>query len=279
MGITKEIIKMQNMNQLFKILLSFLTILFSSSCNANTVVNNRIVTDTIVKINNETDEMLNRTIAEVSGYWYPISYTGSKSQALSQIDIDRFMKMYVFISADTIINFTDTIFDLKYSIDRINTGDYLRMNVDEFYNYKMLDSLISDIFINCKKRDPQKGNIFFTTWSFAYDGTYLLIFQDGVTFLCEKQKSPITFNGLGSMAKEYLLKGYERELNLSYEFFSDPDELVIYDQSKKVIYNSGMQPTRQPVSIRIPLVGVKKLVFKINTKSSKSQWKYEFSFK
>ena len=89
----------------------------------------------------------------------------------------------------------------------------------------------------------------------------------------------LKFSGSGSITKDYILKGTERELNLSYEFFSDPDELIVYDHLKQILYNSGMQSTKEPVFINIPIAGLEKLIFKINTKSSKSQWRYEFSFK
>lgn len=265
------------MNKLFRVFLAILSFLFCSTCSANTIENDVIEASTAKK--NSDGKRLDQVIDELSGYWYPVFNTGGEGQALTQTDIDSFMKMYVFISADSIFDFTDTIFDLSYSIDTINTEDFLRTNVYEFYNYKMLNSSIIDVFINCKKRIPHTRNVFTTTWSFAYDGKYLLIFKDGVTFLCEKQKTSIKFTGSGSMVKEYLLKGKESELKLSYEFFSDPDELIVYDQSGKALYNSGMQSTKQTVSVNIPLVGVEKLVFKINTKSSKSQWRYEFSFK
>jgi hypothetical protein len=267
------------MNKLFRFFLSSLAFLFCSSCNANTVVNDTIAIDTTVKINDKDGKGFNQVIDEISGYWYPISYTGSVGQAWTQADIDSFMKMYVFISADTIFDLTDTIFDLSYSIDTEDTEDFLRTNVYEFYNYQMLNSKIYDVFIRCKQRNFRIGEVFETTRGYAYDGKYLLTFKDGVTFLCEKQKLSTKFTGSGSMVKEYLLKGKERELNLSYEFFSDPDELIVYDQSKRVLYNSGMQSTKEAVSVNIPLAGVEKLVFRINTKSSKSQWRYEFSFK
>lgn len=85
--------------------------------------------------------------------------------------------------------------------------------------------------------------------------------------------------GFGFSKEEFKLSGSEHSLNLTYEFFSEPDELIVYDQFGKEFYNSGMQSTKQPISVSIPLAGIEKLVFRINTKSSKSQWRYEFSFK
>lgn len=264
-----------------RILLVLSTILSLGSCTANTVVNNSSVTDTISKkdIRSDSISIQNQTIAEITGNWYPIFYMESAGQALISDDIDSFMNMFAFVSEDTIVIFGYTFFDLQYSIDTINTNEYLRRSVDEPYKFEMLDSQMSYVFARCSTYSAQNGNSFASTVGFAYDGKYILLIVDGVAFLCERQKTPTILTGSGSVVKEYLLKGQERELKLSYEFFSEPDELIVYDQLKRVLYKSGMQSTKQAVSVSIALDGVEKLVFKINAKSSQSQWRYEYSFK
>lgn len=250
-------------------MIAFLLFILFNSCSANQVQND-ISFNNVAPSNIES----NNALSEIEGYWYPISYTGSVSQALMPKDIDKFMKMHIFISRDTIVDFVDTVFDLNYTIDTVNTKDFLQMNVGEFYKYKMLAPKIKDIFINCKKRDLKKGNIFATTRSFAYDGKYLLTFQDGVTFLCAKRESGIVFNGSGTSVKEFPLTGNEHVLNLSYEFFSDPDELIVYDQDGKELYRSGMKGTKQVEHVAIPVNKVTKLTVKINAEAVASRWKF-----
>jgi hypothetical protein len=256
------------MNYGCKMMVFLLLILFNS-CSANQIQND--ISFNNVTSSNEED---NNIVSEIQGYWYPISYTGSVSQALTPKDIDKFMKMHIFISNDTIINFADTIFDLSYTIDTVNTNDFLRMNVGEFYNYKMLAPNIMDVFIKCKQRSSTSGEVFENTWSFAYDRKYLLAFQDGVTFLCEKRKSSIVFNGSGTTVKELPLTDKEHILNLSYEFFSDPDELIMYDQDGKELYRSGMKGTKQEEHVAIPINKVTKITVKINGEAATSRWKF-----
>jgi hypothetical protein len=71
--------------------------------------------------------------------------------------------------------------------------------------------------------------------------------------------------------KEIFLSGYETELNLSYDFFKNADQLLIEDNNGKEIFSTEMTATR---GVReIPLRGKTKLVLKVTSSQEESRWR------
>lgn len=95
----------------------------------------------------------------------------------------------------------------------------------------------------------------------------------------EKAKIVKEFTGTGITIKEALLTGNETELKLSYEFYKEPDELIVYDQNKKELHRTGMRATTKTETATINLNGVTKLVFKIENKDFNSKWKFGVEIK
>ena len=86
-------------------------------------------------------------------------------------------------------------------------------------------------------------------------------------------------SGVGSMSKDILLSGYETELELSFEFYKEPDELIIYDQNNKVLHRTGIRATTRVETATINLSGITKLVFKIESEEATSKWKISVDVK
>ncbi|NCP61508.1 MAG: hypothetical protein GW839_14620 [Flavobacteriales bacterium] len=85
--------------------------------------------------------------------------------------------------------------------------------------------------------------------------------------------------GTGNQLKEILLSGYETVLKLSYEFYKEPDQLILEDKSGKVLFNTDRIATSKRKTIEIPLKGVTKLVFKISNEQNNSKWKINVEIK
>ncbi len=94
--------------------------------------------------------------------------------------------------------------------------------------------------------------------------------NDSITFYKEVTED---FTGTGSQVKEILLSGYETELKLSYEFYKEPDELIIEDRSGKVLFTTNMVSTSERKTMELSLRGVTKLAFKIRNERTSSKWK------
>jgi hypothetical protein len=83
-----------------------------------------------------------------------------------------------------------------------------------------------------------------------------------------------SYTGTGSITKELKLTGKETTLKLSYEFYKEADELIVYDQNGKELDRTGMQATTKEVTETINIYDVTKLVFKIESKEANSKWKF-----
>jgi hypothetical protein len=97
-----------------------------------------------------------------------------------------------------------------------------------------------------------------------------LCFDGGKEQLCEKYAKAryyeITegYTGAGIQTEEILLSGYETELKLSYDFYKEPNEVVIEDVNGEELFSTDMTSTNGMKTVEIPLRGVTKLVLKVN---------------
>ncbi|WP_293299878.1 hypothetical protein [Pedobacter sp. UBA4863] len=174
----------------------------------------------------------------------------------------------------------DTIVNSEYSIKEEPTEKF---TVRNFQVYKDLGkwfkihcpSLYVINLKNGRSVSGQTGNgIKAYPYEFAYDGTFLYIPIDGSLFRFEKyKKDTVQFVGEGSVVKEIELTGREKQLHLSYEFFTDADELQIFDQNSNMLHSTGIKSTKSKASICIRLQNVTRIIMKINSEMSKSRWK------
>ena len=78
--------------------------------------------------------------------------------------------------------------------------------------------------------------------------------------------------GTGSKTYEIDLEDRQTTIELLYEFYTEPDELLLYDQNGKELFRSGMMKTQKAVSKMINVSGVTKMILKIDTKDANSRW-------
>lgn len=162
----------------------------------------------------------------------------------------------------------DSVFRTDHSL-----GLYLEKLGLDYAEKKSLDSVAMDIANKIPVSNyTNKRGVFASCFEYAEKEFGLTLRNINNDFF-SKQK------GFGNFTQELIIANNYQELIISYEFFSEPDALTIYDQAGKILYNSEMRSTKEAVSVNVPLLGVEKLVFRINTKLSKSRWRYEFSFK
>lgn len=91
----------------------------------------------------------------------------------------------------------------------------------------------------------------------------------------EKVKIVKDYSGTGSSTKELSLTGKETALKLSYEFYKEPDQLIVEDQNGKQLFKTEMTATNGMQTATVPLNGVSKLVFKINSEQPNSKWRFK----
>lgn len=83
------------------------------------------------------------------------------------------------------------------------------------------------------------------------------------------------YSGTGNTVKELQLTGKVTSIKLSYEFYKEPDQLIIEDQNGKQLFKTEMTATNGMQSTTVPLNGVSKLVFKINSEQPNSKWRFK----
>lgn len=160
----------------------------------------------------------------------------------------------------------DSIFQIDHS-----PGLYLEELGLEYEEKRMIDSIARNIADSIPVSNyTNKKGVFASC--FDYAEKLFDVISASQNEVCYKQ------TGYGSTQLELIIKDGIGFVEVTYEFFSEPDELVIYDQLGNVLYRSGMRTTKRPVVINISLIGCEKLVFNIHTKSSKSKWVYDLKF-
>jgi len=105
----------------------------------------------------------------------------------------------------------------------------------------------------------------------------ILVYKSTFFFLrrVENKTQGVSYKGTGSTTKELSLTGNETVLKLSYEFFKDPDQLVIEDQSGKELFKTERLATKGINSTSVKLSGVTKLIFKVKSEQPNSLWRFK----
>lgn len=255
------------MKKLLKLIL-FITLISNSACSQNS---------SNVMHGKWTLEMSN------DGDWYPdIIIFKSDNKYLVYNDMD-------FVGMPNITTEYDIITDIQTATALTETGNWI-------YNSSANQIILSE-------RNFIKEKSLFNDY---YGKGETLVFEvknitDKKVILCSKgnkcdtyiknynprDASNITFyrelkeeyTGTNNQTQEILLSGYETELNLSYEFFKESDELIIEDRSGKVLFSTEMVTTDEVQTVEIDLRGVTQLIFKINCSKPESKWKYSVDIK
>lgn len=129
-----------------------------------------------------------------------------------------------------------------------------------FYLKEITDSIIRICY---KKNEKQLCDKYEKNWSYISNKGVKIFYKEIST----------ENSGVGSMTKDFLLSGYETELELSYEFYKESDELIVYDQNKKELHRTGIRTTTRVEKATINLTGVTKLIIKIESKETTSKWR------
>jgi len=87
------------------------------------------------------------------------------------------------------------------------------------------------------------------------------------------------YSGTGSTTKELLLTGKVTAIKLSYEFYKEPDQLIVEDQNGKQLFKTEMTATNGVQTTTVPLNGVSKLIFKVNSEQPNSKWRFKVELK
>jgi hypothetical protein len=161
--------------------------------------------------------------------------------------------------------------------DEVEITPNLVLPLNVIYTGTLTFDFKSNQLINSLSSTTSQGEVNLDTSKISINVKNELFIEEVVKREEKVKDSVYSYKGFGTSNKEFRLSGREHKLDLVYEFFSEPDELVIYDQFNRELFNSGMKSTKQPISVSIPLRGVESLVFKINSRTSKSQWRYEFT--
>jgi antitoxin component YwqK of YwqJK toxin-antitoxin module len=125
--------------------------------------------------------------------------------------------------------------------------------------------------------NPEMANIKDGVWQWWDEQGNLIreeTYKENELLKAESFIKPKQYEGYGAMTKELTLSGKETSLNLSYEFYKEPDELIVYDQNGKELHRTGMRATTKEVTETINIYDVTKLVFKIESKETNSKWKF-----
>lgn len=158
-------------------------------------------------------------------------------------------------------------------ISKYDTSAYLGYSVEYVYLKKEL----AKVLVIEPVDEKGEGACFNECAIFFLKQDTLINICGGYTFYMLKDNNKneaIRFNGSGDTTKELTLSGIEKSLTLSYEFFKEPDELIIYDQNEKEIFRTGMTVTTKAERETIKLKGVSKLIFKIRCKETNSKWRF-----
>jgi len=185
--------------------------------------------------------------------------------------------------------------------------DLLVFNTDG--NYSILNDCYGDdikspiveqgkwVYDSKEKKITLKDRIYSTNYTFHHNTPVLTLYvKEGTAKLlklCFNQGNCIAenyekisdgskvenYSGSGSTTKKLQLTGKETALKLSYEFYKEPDELIIYDQNGKELHRTSMRVTTKNETVTINLSGIIKLIFKIESKDMTSKWKFSVEVK
>lgn len=97
---------------------------------------------------------------------------------------------------------------------------------------------------------------------------------EDIIWISSKIGSPTNrqYSGTSSFMKELILSGNEKELFLDYDFFSEPDKLIVISSNGKEIYNSGMRKTNGKRNVHVPLNGANVIVLIIRNNRDSHWW-------
>jgi hypothetical protein len=115
--------------------------------------------------------------------WHSIDHRYFPIYALTKEEVKDFSKRKICFNDKVVPMYIDTLYSPKYSIKKYGSKEYLW---DNFQSKKEDIGIVTDslyeIHISAMIKSPENGKFHKTERIIVYDGTYLFIFEDGVTF-------------------------------------------------------------------------------------------------
>ena len=83
------------------------------------------------------------------------------------------------------------------------------------------------------------------------------------------------YSGKGSMTNEQSLTGKESTIKLNYDFYGEPDQLIIENQNGRELFKTEKLATNGIKTTTVKINSVTKLVFKIKSEQPNSKWRFK----
>ena len=106
--------------------------------------------------------------------------------------------------------------------------------------------------------------------------------NDAIAILNLKKDKSYSFTSCGNYEYELFLSFIIQKINLTYNFYKEPDQLIIEDQKGNIVFKTKMTSTSGEQVKEINLSNrrdIEKLIFKIKTKKTNSKWMFKIEIK
>lgn len=226
---------------------------------------------------------------QIYGQWKYVHHEWHQYSKLTKEQVDSLTHALLIVSKDKAyfenIGFIDSCLfsnsDIKISklFDKTNTWEYSWYEDGERFLLRPKD-VGPLIFRYTKKELSQLDKIelgceYGISIMYLKQDTLILNYLGGIVlFMTKLPYSTKLYTGSGNITKEQVLTGNETLLKLSYEFYKEADELIVYDQNGKELHRTSMRATTKEVTETIIIYDITKLVFKIESKEKDSKWKF-----
>ncbi len=224
----------------------------------------------------------------IYGQWKCEKYLWSELGRYTLVQVDSIKKSILHIEKDKIyfdkIKFIDTC---KFSSSTIQTSKLFDKKNEEYYWFEEGDKRLLPLkhtgVLPSMYTKEQLSKIDLIDLGCVSELSILYLKQDtlilnyiaGVIFYMTKVPDVRTYTGTRSSTKELSLSGKETTIKLSYEFYKEPDQLVIEDQTGKELFKTEKLATNAMKTATLQLNGTTKLIFKIKSDDPTSQWRFK----
>jgi hypothetical protein len=243
----------------------------------------------ILSSNKNQAQGINNSSDYIYGKWKVEKELSKQYTKFGTNDVGKIKESILHIEKNKIyfenINFVDTCFFTK---SKIRVSELFDKKNDEYYWFEEGDKLLLPLkytgplpTIYTKK---QLKEIYLIDLGCGYDLSILYLKQDtlilnylgGVTFFLTKLSNEVKeYKGNGNSTKELLLTGKETSIKLDYEFYKEPDQLILEDQNGKQLFKTEVTTTNGVKTTSVRLNKVTKIVFKVKSKLPNSVWRFK----
>jgi dipeptidyl aminopeptidase/acylaminoacyl peptidase len=209
----------------------------------------------------------------IIGNWECVKFNSRGNQKFSISQANQIKKSILVIQKNSFyynrVKFVDICKFSNWKISLYDTVNLTGNFLDFIYSKKDL--------INIKVLDPVDNVNEYSCFNncaefFLKDDTLINICGGYAYYLKKINYIDFKLKGSGSFIKEFSLVGNESFVYLDYEFFKDPDQLLIFDESGNQLFKSAMTTTSSIKKEKIKLNNIKKVYLKIKPSTSNSMW-------